>query len=141
MNQLEKNVADRSLCEKLDPKEWGDTAFVWIDLDENLKIFAHRPEKPKVLLRSEWDKISSEANGIMSYPAPIFAEVWAKLSSFVYSCEDKNLKYWLRSYKNGEITGCEYVTDKGVLLDVQHDEKPVNAALKLYDWCKQERYI
>ena len=138
---LENIVADRSLCEKLG-EEWGDTVFVWARDANNGKFeIAFREDTERPLMGTNefpYDKV---------IPAPIFAEVWAKLpkiidingSSYKLCFDNSFDKDEMKAfYSSSGACGYEYIE---IPKDIISYKKPVNAALKLYAWCKENGYV
>ena len=130
---IENIVADLEYCKDLDPKVWGETVF----MSDGNDIFL------RMSIQQSWEK--------PFIPRPTFAEVWAKLPITIkdkpphkdlkcsisfglemkpYFYKDNPKKYYACGYYNYGDFAIEIVR-----------EKPVNAALKLYKWCKENGYL
>ena len=126
---LEKIVADRSLCEGLDHKEWGDTVFVHIrTFSKTFKWNWFVSFRSALIKKGDYEII----------PAPTFTEIWGRLP---YEIDIKNEGLnKLEFFKNNHNeTICGYLKD--IQNPICDDLKPENAALKLYNWCKENGYV
>ena len=139
---LENIVADLDLCKDLDPKVWGETVFVYAP--------SKVPNCPHAyIMRIDYELLPETTDNPI--PTPTFAEVWAKLPITIkdkpphkdlkcsisfglemkpYFYKDNPKKYYVCGYYNYGDFAIEIVR-----------EKPVNAALKLYKWCKENGYV
>lgn len=130
MNPVEKLVADLEYCKDLDPKVWRDTVFVSTNTDLNY------PDKLELRYGVAKDK---SYNYII--PRPTFAEVWAKL---LREMIDENLIGYPLTLMH-QITGYQvfYKGDKDTFKHklFTDEEKPVNAAIKLFKWCEENGYL
>jgi hypothetical protein len=125
MNIIEKSVTSLELSKQMQDAgiDFGETAFVWY--------------------KSEIDNCWCVGDNILqdNIPAPIFAEVWARLPDCVESKKNKG-KYFLNAGKFGKKTDCAYNNIQNTFCFAHKaDKKPVNAAAKLCLWCHKEGYL
>ena len=128
---LENIVADLEYCKDLDPKVWGETVFVYAP--------SKVPNCPHIyIMRRDYELLPETTDNPIS--APTFAEVWAKLPNTIV--RDETI-YYLEFHKSRFGSSAMYSHRNNQLfqLDCEFNQTPVNAAIKLFKWCKENGYL